>query len=134
MKNIRLILILLIGGFLTYFAFQSQYRVYFFDSIIEFGLVIIGLIVFIWTFVSNLKTYKIKHQIKCFTLTILCSFFSLIILTLHIRTQLKFDKPTLVKVFYDGDFNGTGIDFKTDGTYIFDNSTIGLLSDYFYGT
>ena len=133
MKNIRLILILLIGGFLTYFAFQSQYRANFFYSIIEFGLVIIGLIVFIWTFVSNLKIYKIEHQVKCFTLTILCFFFLVTILTLHIRTQLKFDKPTLVKVFYDGDFNGTGIDFKTDGTYIFDNSTIGL-SDYFYGT
>ncbi|WKW45474.1 hypothetical protein P3875_06695 [Myroides sp. JBRI-B21084] len=38
-----------------------------------------------------------------------------------------------MKVFYDGDFNGTGIDFKTDGTYIFDNSAIGI-SDYFYGT
>jgi hypothetical protein len=36
-------------------------------------------------------------------------------------------------VFYDGDFNGTGIDFKTDRTYIFDNSAIGL-SNYFYGT
>lgn len=54
-------------------------------------------------------------------------------MTLHIRTQLKFDKPTLLKVFYDGDFNGTGIDFKTDGSYIFENSAIGL-SDYFYGT
>jgi len=39
---------------------------------------------------------------------------------------------TLVRIFYDGDFNGTGVDFKTDGTYIFDNSAIGL-SDYIYG-
>ena len=132
MKNIRLILILLIGGFLTYFAFQSQYKTFFFDSIIEFGLIIVGLIVFIWTFITDFKTYKIERQLKCFAFTILCFFFTSIILTLHIRTQLKFDKPTLVKVFYDGDFNGTGIDFKTDGTYIFDNSAIGL-SDYFYG-
>ena len=45
----------------------------------------------------------------------------------------NFDKPTLIRIYYDGDFNGTGIDFKTDGTYIFDNSAIGM-SDYQYGT
>ena len=50
-----------------------------------------------------------------------------------IRRQINFDKPSLLKVFYDGDFNGTSIDFKTDGTYIFDNAAIGL-SNYFYGT
>lgn len=133
MKNIRLILILLVGGLLTYFAIQSQYKTFFFDSIIELGLFVVGLIVFIWTFISDYKTYKTIRQVRCFALTILCLIFTLIIFALHIKTQLKFDKPTLLKVFYDGDFNGTGIDFKTDGTYIFDNSAIGL-NDYFYGT
>ena len=63
----------------------------------------------------------------------MCIIFTFIIAIFHIRTQINFNKPTLLKVFYDGDFNGTGIDFKTDGTYIFDNSAIGI-SDYFYGT
>lgn len=49
------------------------------------------------------------------------------------KNESDLNKPTLVRVFYDGDFNGTGIDFKTDGTYIFDNSAIGL-SDYTVGT
>ena len=54
------------------------------------------------------------------------------IVTLEIKILTIFKKPTLLKVYYDGDFNGTGIDFKTEGTYIFDNSAIGL-SDYYYG-
>ncbi len=49
------------------------------------------------------------------------------------RNESDLNKPTLVRVFYDGDFNGTGIDFKTDVTYIFDNFAIGL-SDFTYGT
>ncbi|RZK56817.1 MAG: hypothetical protein EOO87_04490 [Pedobacter sp.] len=52
---------------------------------------------------------------------------------MEFKIQRKFNQPTLIKVFYDGDYNGTAIDFKKDGTYIFDNSAIGL-SDYTYGT
>jgi hypothetical protein len=58
--------------------------------------------------------------------------FTIIIWKWNSQINEKFDKPTLVRIFYDGDFNGTGIDFKTDGTYIFDNSAIGL-SNYLYG-
>lgn len=133
MKKIRLLLILLIGGLLIYFAFQSQFKTFFFDSIIELGLILLGLSISIWTLVTDIKNYRTNRQLKTFALTILCLTFAFIIATFHIRTQINFNKPTLLKVFYDGDFNGTGIDFKTDGTYIFDNSAIGL-SDYFYGT
>jgi Leucine-rich repeat (LRR) protein len=52
---------------------------------------------------------------------------------LEIIINNNFNKPTLLRVYYDGDYNGTSIDFKTDETYIFDNSAIGL-SSYFYGT
>lgn len=126
-------MILLIGGLLTYFAFQSQFKTFFFDSIIELGLLLLGLSISIWTLVTDIKNYRTNRQLKTFALTILCLAFAFFIATFHIRTQINFNKPTLLKVFYDGDFNGTGIDFKTDGTYIFDNSAIGL-SDYFYGT
>jgi hypothetical protein len=133
MKKIRLLLILLIGGLLIYFAFQSQFKTFFFDSIIELGLILLGLSISIWTFVTDIKNYKANRRLKTFASTILCLTFAIIIAIFHIRTQINFNKPTLLKVFYDGDFNGTGIDFKTDGNYIFDNSDIGL-SDYFYGS
>lgn len=125
-------MILLIGGLLTYFAFQSQFKTFLFDSIIELGLILLGLSISIWTLVTDIKNYRTNRQLKTFALTILCLAFAFIIATFHIRTQINFNKPTLLKVLYDGDFNGTGIDFKTDGTYIFDNSAIGL-NDYFYG-
>ncbi len=132
MKNIRLILILLIGGLLTHFVFQSQFKTFFFDSIIELGLAIIGIIIFIWTITTDFKIYKVEKKIKNFALTILCLMISFLCMTFHILTINKFNKQTLLKVYYDGDINGTGIDFKTDGTYIFENSAMGL-SDYFYG-
>jgi hypothetical protein len=44
----------------------------------------------------------------------------------------EFDKPTLLKVYYSWDFNGIGIDFRTDRTYILNNSAIGP-GNYFYG-
>lgn len=132
MKNIRLVLILLIGGLLTYYAFQSQFKTFFFDGIIELGLAIIGIIIFIWTITTDFKIYKVEKKIRNFALTILCLMISFIYMTFHILTINKFNKQTLLKVYYDGDYNGTGIDFKTDGTYIFDNSAIGL-SDFFYG-
>lgn len=133
MKNIRLILILIIGGLISYYAYQSQFKTFFFESIIELGLILLGIAIFIWTLVTDTKKYRTNRQLKTYALTLLCLTFVFIIATFHIRTRINFNKPTLLKVFYDGDFNGIGIDFKTDGTYIFDNSTIGL-SDYFYGT
>ncbi len=51
---------------------------------------------------------------------------------LNWKNKSEFNKPTLIRAYYDGDFNGTSIDFKTDGTYIFDNHSIGL-SEYVYG-
>jgi hypothetical protein len=133
MKNSRLILIIGGGGLLTYYAYQSQFKTFLFGSIIELGLILLGITIFIWTLVAGIKNYRTNRQLKTFALTMLCLIFAFIIATLRIRTQINFNKPTLLKVFYDGDFNGVGIDFKTDGTYIFDNSAIGI-SDYFYGT
>lgn len=49
------------------------------------------------------------------------------------KINREFEKPSLLNVFYDGDYNGRGIDFKTDGSYIMDEMAIGFI-DYSYGT
>ena len=38
----------------------------------------------------------------------------------------------MIRGYYDGDFNGSGIDFKKDGTYIFENHAMGF-SDFIFG-
>lgn len=48
------------------------------------------------------------------------------------KINRDFNKPSLIEAFYDGGFNGVGLDFKKNGTYIFDNFC--MWSDYKYGT
>jgi hypothetical protein len=103
-----------------------------FDLIIFGGLSIIGLIFLIWSLLTDLKHFRAKKEIFSLIPIGLAITFTAIIWIWNVQINSNFDKPTLVRIFYDGDFNGTGIDFKADGTYIFDNSAIGL-SDYVYG-
>ncbi|MCD4792491.1 MAG: hypothetical protein K8R54_04600 [Bacteroidales bacterium] len=131
-KVIRLIVIVIIGTVLTYLTYQSKFSTFIFDLII-FGIIsVIGLSIWVWALLSDTKRFRILNIKSLLTPTIGLVFVA-IILTLNLSIKSTFDKPTLLKIFYDGDFNGTGIDFKTDGTYIFDNSAIGL-NEYEYGT
>jgi hypothetical protein len=133
MKTIRLILILLWGGYFMYLTYLTRYQTFFFESIIWGGLISIGLLLFIWTIIKDIGLFKLKRQAQSFSLTILILIFLISILSLRSFINRNFNKPTLLRVYYDGDYNGSGIDFKTDGSYIFDNSAIGV-SDFYYGT
>lgn len=130
---IRLIGILTIGVLLVKMTTQFKHSSFMFDLIIFGILSLIGIIIFIWSLFIDLK--KFRNERKIFSLLPLGVgiIFTAIIWILNVRINSSFEKPTLVRVFYNGDFNGTGIDFKTDGTYIFDNSAIGM-SNYLYGT
>jgi hypothetical protein len=130
---VRGILIFLVGGLLTYLTYKFKYQTFFFDAIIWYGLILIGLFIFLWTIIKDIRLFKKEKRLQNFSLTFLCIVFVATILTMKVIIDKNFKKPTLLRVYYDGDFNGTSIDFKTDETYIFANSAIGL-SNYFYGT
>src|SRR5690554_5423862 len=105
MKIIRLILILIIGGLLTHLTYKFQFQVFFGEAIIWFLLIIIGILILIWTIIKDIKLYNSEKKIQNFGMTFLCIAFVGIILTLEIKIQKNFNKPTLLKVYYDGDFN-----------------------------
>lgn len=136
MKNwkyiFRLIGILSIGLLLVKMTYQFKYSAFLFDLILFGALSIIGLIFLIWSLFTDLKQFRSKKKILSLFPLGLGIVFTVIIWIWNFQIIADFDKPTLVRIFYDGDFNGTGIDFKRDGTYIFDNSAIGL-SDYIFG-
>lgn len=111
MRIVRLVLILLVGGLLTYLTYKTRYQTLFFEAIIWFILIFIGSLVFIWTVFKDIQLFKTERQFQNFGLTSLSIIFIVIILALEIKIDNNFNKPTLLKVFYDGDFNGTGIDF-----------------------
>ena len=137
MKNwkyiIRIIGILTVGLLLVKLTYQFKYSSFMFDLIFFGGLTIIGLALLIWSLLTDLKHFRTEKKIISLIPIGLAVIFSTTIWVWNLQINSNFDKPTLVRIFYDGDFNGTGIDFKTDGTFIFDNSAIGL-SDYIYGT
>jgi hypothetical protein len=132
MKITRLILIFALGGYLTYLTYKSKYGVSIIDAIISGGLIFLGAILLLWTIFKDIKLYKEQKKIQSFALTSICLLFVSVIVVLQIKIHNDFNKPTLLKAYYNGDYNGTKIDFKTDGTYVFENYAIGL-SDYYFG-
>jgi hypothetical protein len=132
-KDIRAFLVFITGGLLIYLGHKFQHEISALDSAIWLLLIIVGLILLIWTIITDFIRYKEKREIVNFSLTAICIGFTFTIWLMEYQIQKVFDKPTLLKVYYNGDINGTGIDFKTDGSYIFENSAIGL-NDYRYGS
>lgn len=133
MREIRTILICIIGLTLMIMTYQFKFGFSILTGITFFCLVIIGIILTIWTLISDIVAYRNEKLFQNFSLTILCLAFTITIFTIEYFVQRNFNKPTLLEVFYDGNFNGTRMTFKTDGTYIFENSVIGMF-DYKYGT
>lgn len=136
MKNwkyiLRLIGILTIGLLLVKITYQFKYSTFVFDFIIFGILLLIGIIFLIWSLFTDLKQFRTDKKLLYLIPLGLGIAFTSIIWIYNFQINANFNKPTLIRIFYDGDFNGTGIDFKTDGTYIFDNSAIGQ-NDYLYG-
>jgi hypothetical protein len=136
MKNwkyiIRVIGILTVGLLLIKMTYQFKYSTFMFDLIFFGGLTLIGLVFLIWSLFTDLKRFRTEKKIISLIPIGLALVFISTIWVWNVQINSNFDKPTLIRIFYDGDYNGTGIDFKTDGTYIFDNSAIGF-SDFTYG-
>jgi len=123
---------LIIGFFLTYQIYSFGFSFFALDSLIFFGVAIIGILYWIWTLFKDIKLYKSTNKKRFLVVPIVGFIFIGLILGIGWKNYSTLNKPTLVRVYYDGDYNGTSIDFKTDGTYIFDNHSIGF-SDYTYG-
>jgi hypothetical protein len=133
MKTPRLILIFIAGGLITYLTYRSKYQIDLFESLIWGFLILAGSGLLLWTVIKDIKNYKLARQFKSFLPTIIAVAFIAIILALEYKISIDRDKPSLIKVSYNGDINGTSIDFKNDGTYIFNNFSIGF-SESQYGT
>lgn len=129
---IRLIVILGIGLFLTYRIYQFRFSSFMFDGIIFGGIALFGIAYWIWSTKKDIKQYKLTKNNRFLIGPIIGILFIGLIIGLNWKNNSEFNKPTLLRAYYDGDFNGTSIDFKTDGTYIFDNHAIGF-SEYVYG-
>lgn len=132
-KFLRILATLIVFGLITKLVINSRYHTFFFEDIVWAVHILMVLIVLVWNFLKDFNDFKVKGGILSFGLSFVSISFIIINTGMKISILNDFKKPTLLKVYYDGDFNGVGIDFKTDGTYIYDNSSVGI-SDYYYGT
>ncbi|QEE49040.1 hypothetical protein FUA48_05435 [Flavobacterium alkalisoli] len=132
MKLLRQITILIIGFTLVYLTWRSKHEVSLFDAMFWIPLLLTGTILALVTLYKEIKLYRKEKKLVNFTFTYCSLSFIIIIITLQININSNFSKPTLLRASYDGDFNGSSIDFKTDSTYIFENFAIGF-STYIYG-
>lgn len=80
---------------------------------------------------SDVKNYRVSKRVLSLSPTVLAWFFIIPNTVMHFDIKNDLNKTSLLRVFCNGDYNGAGIDFKTDGTYIFNNSSIGISSNKF---
>jgi hypothetical protein len=129
---IRLIIVLGIGIFLSYKVYQFRSSTFIFDLIVFGGIAVFGIIFWLWSINKDLKQFKLTKKNRFLTGTIIGIIFFSIIIGINWKNNSYFNKPTLIRGYYDGDYNGSGIDFKKDGTYILENHAMGF-SDFFFG-
>ncbi len=116
-----------------YLTYRSRYENDFFDAFIWLFWGFIGLLLFCRTVFKDFIQFQKEKRLKNFSLTFVIIAFVSIIIFMQSRINSEFGKPSLLKIYYDGDYNGTSFDLKRDGTYIFDNSAIGM-SSYIHGS
>jgi len=131
-SKIRLIIISAVGIIITLLTIRFKYKNGIFDDEIYLAINVITIVLWIIFIFFDIKQSLQKKDKKYFLLIFTGIMFLSLNVYLKLRIQSFFDKPTLLRVFYDGDFNGTGFDFKIDGTYIYDDWAVGF-SDYKYG-
>ncbi len=129
--RLRIVLTAILGAILMNSVFQFKYSDFIFD-ILTFGVlgtlgITLGILIIRIDWVIYKKTSHKKYLVSSILWAVIL--FSMVLINWKIESD--FNKPTLLKIFYDGDFNGTGIDFKLDGTYIFNSFCLG--SSYQYG-
>ncbi len=128
----RIIIVLLGGIWGIYQAYSSHFESSFFDLFELILSIIIILPIWLWAFYKHSEPESIEQKKQNRTAILVGGLSLIVMVSIYSYTSYQFNKPTLIKVFYDGDFNGTSIDFKTDGTFITDDFAV-FVNTYSYG-
>ncbi|WP_027002324.1 hypothetical protein [Hugenholtzia roseola] len=132
-KILRTILVTVFGAWFAYKLYQTYQDDFFLDGIILLIIALIGLLVLIWTIRKDLKAFQTSQKLTSYLPTFIGLLFILANIGLFYYQNNKINTPTLIRAFYDGDFNGFSVDFKKNGNYVIANGS-GLGQRYFYGT
>ncbi|MEM6297605.1 MAG: hypothetical protein AAF740_02845 [Bacteroidota bacterium] len=131
--QVRLFFIALAGIIVAELVAGMKYENNF---LIEGGAILIGfigIIIWLWSLVVDVEAMIHGASLVRLSPTACALSFAVLTYFVNYRNQIPFEKPTLLRYYYDGDYNGTALDFKDDGTYIFEDMAIGFV-DYSFGT
>ena len=114
-------LLVIAGIYYLYFSIKTADNTFIFDGVIYFILILLFIVFFTITFRHDFKTFKVSKNYKSFLFTAIGIF--IIILNIGCQWYLssRDNSEILLKVFYDGDYNGSSLEFRKDGTYKFGN-------------
>lgn len=131
--HIRLALVVVSGFACIMLAAQGRYSNGLGDTILSMFIGVPAIIIYLVTLVLDTRDYLKSRTKESLYPTLLGVLMIGLISIISVVSNWDKNKPTLLRVYYDGDYNGIGIDFKTDGTFVYDDWAIGI-SEYSYGT
>lgn len=132
-KILRIVLLTFFGSLYIYKLYKISEDDFFLDGIILLFIKVVGLLFLTWTIFKDFIEYKQTKKLTAYIPTFIGSFFILTISSLYFYQDIRSNSPTLIRAYYDGDYNGFSVDLKVNGNYIMANGS-GLGQSYFYGT
>lgn len=125
MKVNRLVIILIAGIIAGYRLVYKIDDEFIFDEIINGFIIIVAVIALIWITVKDITDYKVSRSLKQLVPAITGALFAIAIsLSIYIIKQ-RDNIPTIIFANFSGDFFGTSIDLRDNGTYKVTNYSFG---------
>lgn len=116
-------LLVITGIYYLYFSIKTADNTFIFDGVIYFLLILLFTVFFAITIKNDFKSFKVSKNYKSFLFTII----GFLIIIINIGCQLclssRDNSEILLKAFYDGDYNGSSLELRKDGTYKFGNGS-----------
>jgi len=104
-----------------------------FSELFLFMFILVALPTWLWIANLDIIKYVATKQIRFLFSTLIGVISILWAVIIYQQVYEVREKPSLLRVYYDGDFNGVGIDFKKNGRFVLDDWAVGI-SEYSYGS
>lgn len=124
-KYIRPSLIFIIALTAIYRAWKLKYGFFFFEIFTWILLFGIWIALFIRTIYKESNTSSTLHPLNKISFTAIMTVISIIVAATFIWSKWEEGKPTLILALHQKEYSNFSFDFKTDGTYIYEESAIG---------
>ena len=116
-------LLVITGIYYLYFSIKNADNTFIFDGIIYFLLILLFIVFFTITFKNDFKNFKVSKNYKSFLFTTVGVLMIFINIVCQLYLSSRDDSAIILKAFYDGDYNGSSLEFREDGMYKFSNGS-----------